>query len=239
MRNVNRVWMRLAALVVLVGMGFGAVHLGLAPWLDPVHLRAEIGYLQNLVQQHETQAILILGGLYFLTTALSLPVGLFLSILLGYLLGRWVGTALIVCSATAGALVLFVLARWFLGGWIRRRLDRSPQAATLARGFEQHAFNYLLLLRLIPLFPFWLVNLVPAFTAIRTREYLAATFLGILPASFVFANFGSSLRQFRLGDPWSQETVTALILIILLSLVPVGYRFWKRRNPEAEPGAVG
>jgi len=224
-------WVRVAVLATLVAVAWLAVRMGLLPWLQLNRIQAEIGYFRGLVRQHEMLAILILGGLYFLATVLSLPFGIFLSVLLGYLLGRWMGTSLIVCSATAGALTLFVLARWFLGRWIRSRLDKQPQAALIARGFEHHAFNYLLLLRLIPLFPFWLINLVPAVTAIRTRDYVVATFLGILPASFVFANFGASLRHFRLGNPWSTETVTALILIILLSLLPVIYRLWKKRCP--------
>ncbi|MHB1544203.1 MAG: TVP38/TMEM64 family protein [Gammaproteobacteria bacterium] len=236
MHSRQSLWVRIA---VLAAVGWVAVRLGLVPWLQLDRIQAEIGYFQELVRQHEMLALLILGGLYFLTTALSLPFGLFLSVLLGYLLGRWVGTSLIVCSATAGALVLFILARWFLGRWIRNRLERQPQAAFIARGFEHHAFNYLLLLRLIPLFPFWLVNLVPALTAIRTRDYVAATFLGILPGSFVFANFGASLRHFKLGDPWSTETVTALMLIILLSLLPVIYRLWKKKRPGIGPEVPG
>ena len=230
-----KLWTRLAALAILAVIGWLAVRLGLLPWLEPHRIRVETGYFRELASQHEWLAILILGGLYVLTTALSLPIGLFLSILLGFLLGRWVGTALIVCSATLGALILFLLVRWFFGRWVRAWIGNRPQAASMAHGFEHHAFNYLLLLRLIPLFPFWLVNLVPALTRIRTRDYVVATVLGILPGSFVFANFGASLRHFRLGDPWSARTVAALSLIILLSLLPVLYRLWKRRHPVPGP----
>lgn len=233
MQRGSKIWLRLAVLAVLIAVVGFTVHLGLLPWLEPQRLENEMGYLQALVRRRLWDAILILGGLYLTATLFSLPFGIFLSILLGFLLGRWLGTGLIVCSATAGALILFILVRWFLGRWIRSRLKRYPEAATLAQGFEHHAFNYLLLLRLIPLFPFWLVNLVPALTSIRTRDYAMATFLGIIPGSFVFANFGASLRHFRLGNPWSPETVAALALVIALSLVPVLYRVWKKWGPGA------
>ncbi|EQD40603.1 mercuric reductase, partial [mine drainage metagenome] len=131
-------WVRVAVLATLVAVAWLAVRMGLLPWLQLNRIQAEIGYFRGLVRQHEMLAILILGGLYFLATVLSLPFGIFLSVLLGYLLGRWMGTSLIVCSATAGALTLFVLARWFLGRWIRSRLDKQPQAALIARGFEHH-----------------------------------------------------------------------------------------------------
>jgi len=107
-------------------------------------------------------------------------------------------------------------------------LEKSPAAAKILGGFERDAFNYLLFLRLVPVFPFWLVNLAPAFTAIPLRTYFVATAVGIVPGSFVFANLGQSLGRIEsLEGLLSGEVIAALALLGALVLAPVVIKKWR------------
>ncbi len=184
-------------------------------------IKSQRDALLALTEEHTLLAALVAMALYTLSTALSLPGATVLSLVVGFLFGRWLGTALILVSATAGATLVFLAARYLFAEAARRRLEGS-RAAALIEGFERDAFNYLLFLRLVPLFPFWLVNLAPAFTAIRLRTYIAATAIGILPGCFVFANLGQSLGRIdSLDQLLSLQTLLALALLGALALIPV------------------
>ncbi|HHH36979.1 MAG TPA: TVP38/TMEM64 family protein [Gammaproteobacteria bacterium] len=167
-------------------------------------------------------ALALAAGLviYAVATALSVPGATVLSLAAGLLFGRWMGTALILAAATLGAVLVFLAARHLFAEAARRRM--GPLARRLSEGFRRDAFHYLLFLRLVPVFPFWLVNLVPAFTRMSLRSYFLATLLGIAPGSFVFANLGQSLGRIeRLDQLLSGETLLALGLLGLFALVPV------------------
>ncbi|HEV2130240.1 MAG TPA: TVP38/TMEM64 family protein [Longimicrobiaceae bacterium] len=159
-------------------------------------------------------------GVYALAVALSIPGAVVLSLAAGFLFGRWVGTVVILIGATLGATLLFLAARYLVADAVQRRLGGRMQK--LVAGFRRDAFNYLLFLRLVPVFPFWLVNLAPAFTAVRLRTYVVATMIGIVPGSFVFANLGQSLGRIETLDQLlSLELAIALGLLGLLALLPV------------------
>ncbi len=194
------------------------------------NLRENRQVLTEFTERHYFVMLLACGIVYSLSTALSLPGGTALSLLLGFLFGRWAGTVLIVISATIGAGAVFWLARYLFADWAQERLKASALSQKLLAGFDADAFNYLLFLRLVPLFPFWLVNLAPAFTTVSMRTYLITTFIGIMPGSFVFANLGQSLGRIdKLDQLLSFETVVALSLLGLLSLIPV---LSKRLQPD-------
>ncbi|MBD9358319.1 TVP38/TMEM64 family protein [Methylomonas albis] len=186
--------------------------------------------LTAFTERHYLAMLLACGMAYSLSTALSLPGGTVLSLLLGFLFGRWVGTGLILIAATLGATAVFWLARYLLADWARQRLQGHALSQKLLAGFQEDAVNYLLFLRLVPLFPFWLVNLAPAFTQVSLRTYVITTFIGILPGSFIFANLGQSLSSIdRLDDLFSWQTLLALSLLGGLSLIPV---LSKRLQPK-------
>jgi len=101
----------------------------------------------------------------------------------------------------------------------------GPLACKLAAGFRADAFSYLLFLRLVPAFPFFLVNLAPAFTSIPLRTFVLATFVGIIPGTFVFVNLGETLGRIdSLQGLVSWETLGAFALLGILALVPVVVR---------------
>lgn len=194
------------------------------------NIREHRNALFEFTRRHYLSMFLLCGLGYSVSTALSLPGGSVLSLLLGFLFGRWMGTFLIVISATLGAVAVFWLARYLFAEWAQKRLQQSALSQKLLNGFDEDAFNYLLFLRLVPLFPFWLVNLAPAFTAVTMRTYLVTTFIGIMPGSFIFANLGQSLGSIdSLNQLFSGQTLLALTLLGGLSLMPV---LAKRSQPK-------
>lgn len=203
---------------------------GGARLLDLDFVQAHREQLLAYSQQHYWIALLLAGIAYATIVALSIPGALLMSLLTGMLFGRWVGGSVIVVSATLGSTLVFLAARHLFGEAAQRRLDRSPVAHGLLRGFEEDATSYLLFLRLVPLFPLWLVNLALACTPVRTRTYVAATLIGIMPGSFVNANLGQSLgRVESMEQLWSAETLIAFALLALVSVIPV----WVRRTRSA------
>lgn len=186
-------------------------------------IKANRDALLAFTNAHFILALAIAFVVYVLATAFSVPGGLVLSLTMGFLFGRWVGTVLIVIAATIGATLVFSAARYLFADAARRRMGSLGEK--INAGFTENALNYLLFLRLVPLFPFFLVNLAPAFTTISLRTFVLGTLIGIIPGSFVFANLGQTLGRIdSLAGLLSMETIAAFILLGVLALVPVVVR---------------
>lgn len=226
-------WTRWAVAAVFAAGLVAFLALGGRRWLTPEVLAAHRDALLAYTRAHYARTLLLAFAAYAAATALSLPGAAVLSLAVGLLFGRWVGTAVIVGAATLGATGVFLAARHLFADAARRRL--GERGRRVAEGFERDAVSYLLFLRLVPVFPFWLVNLIPALTPVRTRTYVAATAVGIVPGSFVFANLGESLRTIRSPDQLlSPEVLVALGLLGVLALAPIAIR--KLRTPQ--PGEI-
>ena len=157
--------------------------------------------IDAFVTEHRVLAVLAYIALYIAAVALSVPGAVFLTVTGGFLFGLAVGASAAVIGATIGATLIFLVARTALGEPLLRRA--GPRAAQARQGFRADAFSYLLFLRLVPVFPFCLVNLVPAFAGVRLAPFVAATALGIIPArssmpSPAPASTASSPRRGRL-----------------------------------------
>jgi uncharacterized membrane protein YdjX (TVP38/TMEM64 family) len=186
-------------------------------------------------ERNYASMLLLAFVVYLVATALSFPGGILMSFTVGFLFGRWVGTAVVVVAASIGATLAFLSARYLFADVARRRM--GPRLKRLARGFEEDAFNYILFTRLVPVFPFWLMNLVPAFTPVKVRTFFMATAIGILPGSFVFVNVGTSLASIRsASDLVGGQTLMALGLLGMLSLAPIAWKRWRTRKRKERNG---
>ena len=167
------------------------------------------------------RALVILAFLvYALAVACSIPGATVLTLTCGFLFGRWVGTVVVVFAATVGATLVFLAARYLFADWARSKL--GDVGRKINDGFQSNAFSYLLFLRLVPAFPFFLINLAPALTTIPVTTYIAATAIGIIPGSFVIANLGTTLGTIdSLSGLLSKETLIAFVLLGVLALVPI------------------
>jgi uncharacterized membrane protein YdjX (TVP38/TMEM64 family) len=170
---------------------------------------------------------------YCLVVAMSLPGGAILTILGGFLFGPVPATLYVNVGATIGATVAFLSARYLLRDWVERTF--GARLSVLQEGFRKNAFSYLLTLRLIPLFPFFLVNLVAGLTHVSLTTYIAATAIGIVPGTVVFAYAGRQLGTINsLSEIASPRVLVALTLLGLLMLLPVLYRKLIARKPVTQ-----
>ncbi|WP_376100159.1 TVP38/TMEM64 family protein [Roseomonas sp. CCTCC AB2023176] len=138
-------------------------------------------------------------------------------------------------GATTGAVLVFLAARYALADWLEARFGRL--LSRIRPGLQRDGFSYLLALRLLPLLPFWLVNLAPALMGMRLRTFAAATAIGIIPGSFVFASVGAGIggiladgRRPDLSVILQPSVLLPLLGLALLALAPVAYRHWKGRR---------
>lgn len=226
----------LPLLVLLVGLGLFFAF-GLQDQLNCATLRDNRAWLGEWVAAHRPLAILGFMALYAAAVALSVPGGALLTIAAGFLFGIVAATAMVVVAATAGATVLFLAARTAFRDLLQPRV--GPWLSRLQRGFAENELNYLLFLRLVPLFPFFVVNLVPAFLGVRPRSFVIATFIGIIPATFVFASVGAGLgslfdagRACSLDGVLTPQIILALTGLALLALLPVVYKRFAARRPR-------
>lgn len=234
-RRLWRLWPAVVLAVVLTAI----LALGLDDYLSFEMLRDNRGAFIAWVDRTGWVAVVAFAGIYALAVAVSLPAGALLTLTAGFLFGPVLGTISVVCGATAGATAIFLAARTAFGRMLRARAGKSIDR--VASGFEEDAFSYLLTLRLIPIFPFWLVNVAPAFTRISVRSYVIATALGIVPATIVYVLIGNGLGAVLesgerpdldiLSDPAVLLPVTGLAV---LSLLPVVYRRFRRRRDTTE-----
>lgn len=223
---------RVALALLFVGVLVAFFALGGDRWLTLGVLRENRDLLLAYTRDHYLLMVLTAALVYTAATAFSVPGAVILSLAMGFLFGRWVGTALIVVSATLGATLVFLAARYLFQDAARERLGATGRR--VIEGFRNDAFNYLLFLRLVPLFPFWLVNLVPALTGIRLQTYVAATAIGILPGTFVFANLGQSLGRIdSLQGLLSPGLLLAFALLGGLSLIPVVVKRFRPSTTKA------
>lgn len=188
--------------------------------------------LHAWVGDYPVLAPVVMALVYAAITMLSLPAGAVMTLGVGFLLGTVVGSIVVAIGATVGATGLFLLARSAFGERWRPKVERTLKR--MDDGFDDNAFQYLLILRLIPLMPFWLVNMVPAFAGVSLRTYVAATFIGILPGTIVYCSVGAGLGAvFARGEMPDASILTdpAIILplagLALLATLPVIYRKWR------------
>lgn len=223
---------KLLILGLFVGGVIAFFAFGGQKYLNLETLKANRDALIQYAEQHYALAVLIGFLIYTVSTALSLPGGLILSLAVGLVFGRWAGTVLIVFAATLGATLVFLAARYLFADMARKKIGGLAQK--INEGFTQDAFNYLLFLRLVPLFPFWLVNLAPAFTNVSLKTYITATAIGILPGTFVFANLGQNLgRISSTKDLLTPPIIGAFVLLGVFALIPVLYKKFKAKNNPA------
>jgi uncharacterized membrane protein YdjX (TVP38/TMEM64 family) len=167
---------------------------------------------------------------YAALTALSVPGAMLMTLAAGFLFGPWLGGTYALIGATCGAGAVFLAARTGLAGLVDRA---GPRVQRLKVRFRADAFSYLLCLRLVPIFPFWLVNLAAGATNMPLSVYLIATFVGMIPGTFIYAGIGNSVSALiEAGQHpdhymiFRPNVLLPLIGLALLALLPVAYRHW-------------
>jgi uncharacterized membrane protein YdjX (TVP38/TMEM64 family) len=218
---------RFLPLIIVAGVAALIFATGLNRYLSLEALKENHGALAGFVGERYALAALAFVGVYIAATSASLPGAAFLSLAGGLMFGAVAGTGLIVIGATIGAIILFIAAKSALGASILERA--GPTVKRMEEGFRENAFSYLLILRLVPLFPFFLVNIAPAAFNMKLRDFALATFIGIIPGAFAYASAGAGLGAViekggevsldgLLTDP---KILTPIVALSLLAILPI------------------
>lgn len=231
MRFLRRVWPPLLLLAAIAG-AWASGGTRLVSWGTLARHQWE---LAAWVDTHPILAPSLYILAYAVVVALSLPEAAVVSVAGGLLFGTLLGGALAIAGSTIGAIVLFLAIRHHLARAVAARGGRLIDRVRAA--LERDGFSYLLAIRLVPAFPFWLVNLAAGLSGMRLRPYVSATVLGIIPATFVYASIGAGVGKVLAegGAPdlsiiFSPGILGPLIGFAALSLLPVAWRRWKRSN---------
>lgn len=241
-RRLVSLLLRFGPVALLVAGLAASCALGLEDYLDVAVLQRHRDSLAALVERHAFLAPAAFAVLYVAVVAFSLPGGAAMTIVGGFLFGTVEATMLVVVAATLGATIVFLAARSAIGAGLRERA--APWLRRLRDGFNDNALSYLLILRLVPLFPFFVVNLVPAALGVPLRTFVVGTLIGIIPGTFVFASAGAGLGsildgggKLTLEGILTPQVVVALAGLALLSLIPVVYK--RVRSPRGHRASCG
>jgi uncharacterized membrane protein YdjX (TVP38/TMEM64 family) len=209
-----------AALTLAIGL---FLYFDLGRFLSLDSLKENREQLLAFTGEHYAMAVGLFIVTYIAVAGLSLPGATIMTLAGGFLFGSMWGTLFANLGATTGATLAFLSARYLLHDWVERKF--GGLLGPIQAGFAKNAFSYLMTLRLIPLFPFFLVNMVSGLTRVSLGTYVTATAIGIIPGSFVFAYAGRQLGSINsLQEIASPNVLLAFTLLGLLALVPVLYK---------------
>ncbi len=245
-KSLLRSWLPLA---VLVGLVLATYLSGLSKYLNLEMIAINREFLLSYVSSHLILALMIYGALYIAVVALSLPGAGIISIVGGFIFGWVLSAPVSIIAATLGAVIVFQIVKTSLGAAIAERA--GPFVRKLSDGFAKDAFNYLLFLRLVPAFPFFVVNVVAGVCRVSLRTFIAATFVGIIPGAIVFAWLGRGLGsvidaqtaahsvcvankgvancpfELSLSSLVTPQLLLAFAALSVVSLIPVFVKRWK------------
>ncbi|MEM9233845.1 MAG: TVP38/TMEM64 family protein, partial [Pseudomonadota bacterium] len=182
---VVRLLIAIVVLGALIGAGY---YFGLQEYLN----LESLDKFRTWIDENTLVAALIFIAVYAGLVAISFPGATILTIAGGYLYGQWVGTVSVVLGATIGATIIFTLAKWVFKDAFSKQAG-SGFLAKMEQGFRESELNYMFLLRLVPAFPFALVNIGAGVLNVKLRNYLIGTFFGIIPGTFVYVSIGNAI----------------------------------------------
>ncbi len=223
----------IALIAVALGLFFA---FGLNRYFTLETLRENRDALRMWVDASPGLAIGLFVLAYAAAVAISFPGASILTVFGGFLFGLWPGVPAVVIAATIGATIIFLAAKTALGGFLSNRAGGFVK--NMEDGFRENELNYMFILRLIPVFPFWAINIAAGLLGVSLRNFLIGTFFGIIPGSFVYTSIGAAAgAAFDAGDDVSlsgilfkPETLLPIIGLIGLAMIPI---FLKRFSKAA------
>lgn len=234
------IWIKLWPVYIILGGLALAISQGWHQQLTPAALGENAVYLDTLVRENFWLVLIAFIAIYAAATAFMVPASA-LTIGGGFLFGVYVGAPAVVIGATVGACLLFLAAKTSLGETLKS--IAGPFLSKMEKGFNENALSYMFTLRLIPIFPFAVVNIAPAILGAKFRDYFITTALGIIPGTIAYTLIGSGLRGTLLDAAAKGETANvgaivrdaganflpAFVALGLVAMIPVIYKkFFKK-----------
>lgn len=221
-------WKRFAplgAIVLALALFFG---FGMQRYFTLESLASNQAAIKSFAEANHGLAMLTIIFVYAAVTAISFPGAAVMTLLSGFILGTLYGGISVVIGATMGATIVFLVGRVAAGDVLARRGGET--VVKLEAGFAENALSYLFILRLVPLFPFWLVNLAAAAFRVPIRHYVLATFFGIMPGTFVYASVGAGFSSITESSDIGFDVllrasvILPIVGLVALSLLPIAYK---------------
>ena len=235
-----RRWARYAPLALIAALFVALLASGELRRLSIADLADHRAELAAFVARHPIESVATYVGLFVLLIVACLPGPSAMTVAGGLLFGVWLGGTAALASCVVGSTVVFLACRTAFGDWAARRA--GPTIARIEGGFSRNAFSYLLALRLMPVAPFFLVNIAAGLARIRLSLFVLATAIGSAPAVFIFASLGSGLSAAIHGRARLDASLMArpgvilpLTALALMSLAPVLWRLWRAHPRRATP----
>ena len=238
--GANSIWRYAPVVLVIAGLVLGYA-LGLQNYLSLTFLAEQRGALRAYVDANFLWSALLFLVVYILAVAFSFPAASVLTIFGGFLFGWLIGGALVAVGATIGASILFLATRSAFGGFLRHRVDGVVKK--MADGFRENAFGYLFVIRLAPVFPFFVVNIAAALFDISLGRFFTATLFGILPGTFAYAYLGQGVdsvlvaaqasgREAQISDLVTPEITLAFFALAFVALIPTVVKQIRKRGNQ-------
>lgn len=216
---MKRHWLKIIVLLLIVTAALLASIMIDDDYFTIHHVKENKEQLLSFIRNHYILAVLCFICLY-IATALFLPGALVLTVAGGMVFGTVLASIYANIGATIGAVLAFLAARFVIGGWVQGRYKQ--QLKRFNREVSQHGHNYLLLLRILPLAPFFVINYCAGLTKIRLKTFVWTTSIGMLPGSLIYAFIGEQLRYVNVpSDLVSWKIMLALVLLAIFALLPV------------------
>ncbi|NGX55179.1 MAG: Mercuric reductase [Chlamydiae bacterium] len=216
-------WLPILIILLFIAISYFT---GVYKYISFETLQKQHRAMQSFVEVHPVATPVIYIAIYAFTAALCLPIGIILSLLGGFLFPIPWSTLYVVTGATIGSSIIFLAARSAIGDFLEKRA--GPFLKKMEKGFKKNAWSYLLFLRFIPVFPFWLVNIAPAFFGVSFLTYLWTTFVGIIPGAYVFTQTGAGLgaifasdQKFSINSILNIQLKIALVVLGIFALFPI------------------
>jgi uncharacterized membrane protein YdjX (TVP38/TMEM64 family) len=244
---------RWSPLIILTIAGIAVAVFGFADQLSMSSIIESRTDLQAYVEAWPFRTTAIYVGIYIVAVVLSVPGGSLLTVIGGILFGGIVGGLITTVAAAIGSVLVFLVARTALAGWVTRRAEKmGPRVASFTEGFRTNAFYVIVVLRLIPVMPYWASNALPGLFGVKLWVFGAATLVGLLPWTVSFAFFGEALDEIvvaqEIANPGCAAAGTCSlefsaitsgpvitgVVIAMIALVPVGLHWWSRRRKRTE-----
>ncbi|MEE4609422.1 MAG: TVP38/TMEM64 family protein [Desulfobacteraceae bacterium] len=229
-RGKNKPWLGKAAMVGLIVIGILAFrYFELGQYLSLDYIKASEETFHQLYQTHRVAVIAAYMGIYIVVTALSLPGAAVMTLAGGALFGLVVGTVAVSFASTIGATLACFASRFLLRDWVQRKF--GDKLATINAGIEKEGAFYLFSLRLVPIFPFFVINLVMGLTPIRLWTFFWVSQIGMLAGTIVYVNAGRQLAQ--IDSLAGILSPGVLVSLAVLGLFPIAGKkllaFYKRK----------
>lgn len=221
--------LRFLPLIILISCIALAYAFGLHNYLSLESIKTQKEEFQGMIETYPLLSAIAFVGIYAGCVALSLPIATLLTLLGGFLFGLVKGTFLVVSGATIGATIIFIIAKTSLGSTLR---EKAGSLYNKVEGnMKENAIGYLFFMRLVPIFPFVLVNIVPALFNVSLKIFLLTTFFGIMPGTAVYVYFGEQLGEINaVSDLARPELFLAFALLGIFALIPTLYKQFKAKK---------